>query len=80
MAFKTGDIVQLKSGGPAMTVEQVVNRTVDAVWFFKGERRRTMFHEDTLMRLPSLNGGLVPAESADLYKKAQEQADQQPSF
>lgn len=33
MAFAIGDVVELKSGGPAMTVEAVVGDTVQAAWF-----------------------------------------------
>ncbi len=30
--IKTGDVVQLKSGGPVMTVEAVRGNTVDVIW------------------------------------------------
>lgn len=38
MSFKEGDIVELNSGGPAMTVEKIYksnggNESVDCVWF-----------------------------------------------
>jgi len=34
MSFKPGDVVQLKSGGPPMTVEQIGNDTlgIETVW------------------------------------------------
>ncbi|OYX11215.1 MAG: hypothetical protein B7Z15_12230 [Rhizobiales bacterium 32-66-8] len=33
MAFKTGDIVQLKSGSPVLTVVAVEDSSVDVVWY-----------------------------------------------
>lgn len=33
MDFKIGDVVRLKSGGPAMTVDSVENHTLTCVWF-----------------------------------------------
>lgn len=32
-AFKIGDVVQLKSGGPLMTVQKVRTDEVDCMWF-----------------------------------------------
>lgn len=38
LLFKCGDVVQLLSGGPAMTVAQVYeNGTVETQWFVKGK-------------------------------------------
>jgi len=42
-AFKPGDIVQLKSGGPSMTVDEISNYGVRAVWFAYGKWRRQVF-------------------------------------
>jgi uncharacterized protein YodC (DUF2158 family) len=33
MRFSVGDVVQLKSGGPVMTVTDINNVTVDVTWF-----------------------------------------------
>jgi uncharacterized protein YodC (DUF2158 family) len=33
MAFKVGDIVRLKSGGPKMTVTKVVGDRIHCEWF-----------------------------------------------
>jgi len=33
MAFEAGDIVQLKSGSPALTVVEVMEREVKVVWY-----------------------------------------------
>jgi uncharacterized protein YodC (DUF2158 family) len=36
MKFKVGDVVQLKTGGPDMTIEEIVDcYTVNTVWFEK---------------------------------------------
>jgi uncharacterized protein YodC (DUF2158 family) len=48
-----GDIVQLKSGGPDMTVERmdtVLDRTeVDCTWMAEGELKEGRFNEKTLV-------------------------------
>ena len=50
--FKTGDQVQLKSGGPIMTVEKYAGEnTVTCIWFEgggKGDKKSDKFIEDTL--------------------------------
>ncbi len=47
-----GDVVQLKSGGPKMTVTDVGDirgqPTVWCVWFDKDEEKRGYFHPDAL--------------------------------
>jgi uncharacterized protein YodC (DUF2158 family) len=47
-SFKVGDVVQLKSGGPMMTVEEVEERTVFCIWFDKTERKAGRFNPATL--------------------------------
>lgn len=32
-AFKVGDVVRAKSGGPVMTVDHVTNQVIYCVWF-----------------------------------------------
>lgn len=49
--FKTGDIVQLKSGGPKMTVEnyEALNgRMVECQWFAGSKLSSGYFEEDSL--------------------------------
>ncbi len=53
MTFKRGDVVRLKSGGPAMTVEHVGagldnTRMVDCVWFQGTQTVRGNFAADAL--------------------------------
>lgn len=52
--FSPGDIVQLKSGGPAMTVSKVNDSTMigsqayTCEWFKGASNERAVFQEDTL--------------------------------
>ncbi|MGO8184384.1 YodC family protein [Rhizobium leguminosarum] len=47
--FKTGDLVQLKSGGPAMTVDELSTTTrYRCVWFKGASREQGVFSEDSL--------------------------------
>jgi uncharacterized protein YodC (DUF2158 family) len=49
--FKKGDIVQLKSGGPAMTVEdpKVYSGDVACVWFAGAKREHANFDPEALI-------------------------------
>ena len=38
MNVKIGDVVQLKSGGPKMTVNEMVNTQANCIWFVGGTR------------------------------------------
>lgn len=53
--FKPGDIVQLKSGGPAMTISEVTtdysgnpNGKYRCEWFKGASNERSVFEEETL--------------------------------
>ena len=48
--LKTGDIVRLKSGGPAMTVDKVNNSKISCVWFKEEHLKNAIFRKDTLER------------------------------
>jgi len=48
MAFQEGDLVQLKSGGPRMTVEGYEDGLVVCVWFEGNNRKSNVFKEATL--------------------------------
>jgi uncharacterized protein YodC (DUF2158 family) len=49
MTFQVGDVVQLKSGGPKMTVDGYEDGLVVCVWFEKTDRKSSPFREATLM-------------------------------
>jgi uncharacterized protein YodC (DUF2158 family) len=46
--FKPGDIVQLKSGGPIMTVEADLETCTSASWFAYGKCHRKTFNPEAL--------------------------------
>ena len=48
--LKTGDIVRLKSGGPAMTVDKVNSSKISCVWFKEEHLKSAIFRKDTLER------------------------------
>ncbi|MBA2589074.1 MAG: DUF2158 domain-containing protein [Alphaproteobacteria bacterium] len=48
--FQVGDVVELRSIGPNMTVEAVKDETVHCVWFSSAEVKRAYFPADTLKK------------------------------
>jgi uncharacterized protein YodC (DUF2158 family) len=49
--FKPGDVVQLKSGGPKMTVRELEDQTgVVCVWFAGSKRETARFEASTLVK------------------------------
>jgi len=46
--FNLGDLVQLKSGGPIMTVERFLNGRTEAVWFAYGRHHACFFEPRAL--------------------------------
>jgi uncharacterized protein YodC (DUF2158 family) len=52
--FKPGEIVQLKSGGPNMTVDYVndVLQTITCSWFIKNKRQTDSFPPASLKPAP----------------------------
>lgn len=52
-AFKTGDVVQLKSGGPEMTVDGLFGGEVICVWFVGNDCKRETFSQGALKLLRS---------------------------
>jgi uncharacterized protein YodC (DUF2158 family) len=54
MEFKIGDLVQLKSGGPTMTITgkseygAADGEKVDCTWYVGDERNKESFHPATL--------------------------------
>jgi uncharacterized protein YodC (DUF2158 family) len=52
--FKIGDLVQLKSGGPVMTVEKVFSEGgVRCTWFSGAKHNTNVFDVETLVAAPS---------------------------
>jgi uncharacterized protein YodC (DUF2158 family) len=53
-SFKDGDIVELKSGGPARTVERAISAsTIKCVWFDgNGALKRDQFAASSLKTVP----------------------------
>jgi len=46
--FKVGDIVELNSGGPKMTVSRIAARHLYCCWFTAGKRQEACFPPATL--------------------------------
>ena len=43
--IKVGDVVQLKSGGPLMTVSEIISNKVKCEWFDKNEHKEKQFQK-----------------------------------
>ena len=57
MAFNIGDVVQLNSGGPKMTVEKMrQDGNVDCVWFDGTAQKYGTFHANALKHYESPQG------------------------
>ena len=52
MAFKVGDLVQIKSGGASMTVESVTDQTVVCVWYVGENYYRQEYNAAMLKEAP----------------------------
>jgi uncharacterized protein YodC (DUF2158 family) len=50
--YKVGDIVQLKSGGPTMTIDKLRGTEATCVFFANYEYKQLHFHIDGLAKLP----------------------------
>jgi uncharacterized protein YodC (DUF2158 family) len=48
MAFQTGDVVALKSGGPLMTIQEMAEDGAHCVWFDQGAPRYATFPASTV--------------------------------
>lgn len=54
-SLKIGDVVQLKSGGPKMTITRPVtdtNEMVAATWFAGAKKEAGVFYPETLVLVP----------------------------
>lgn len=48
--FKVGDVVELKSGGPAMTIHELYSSDTfcECIWFVDDQRQNGHFNVDTV--------------------------------
>ena len=53
MSFQPGEVVQLKSGGPRMTVEEIEGDQVDCTWFEKNKQHHGSFKSILLSKAGS---------------------------
>jgi uncharacterized protein YodC (DUF2158 family) len=60
-SFSLGDVVQLKSGGPTMTVNSIDDNEVECVWFVKDQQQYGSFPAVVLRKYtpPSFGGSTV---------------------
>lgn len=49
--LKVGDVVELKSGGPAMTVFSINDALIYAVWYDEGQYYKETFYADALRKI-----------------------------
>jgi len=52
--FKSGDIIQLKSGGPKMTVQKTpatATAELECQWFAGGKLEHGYFHRETIIKI-----------------------------
>ena len=50
MRFSLGDVVELKSGGPSMTFDEISADSVHCVWFIDNKREGSWFNAATLTK------------------------------
>jgi uncharacterized protein YodC (DUF2158 family) len=56
MAYKSSDVVQVKSGGPRMTVSLIdpISGMIHCTWFEGNKHNTAEFHPDVLVPAPDL--------------------------
>jgi len=57
--FQVGDVVQLKSGGVRMTVEEIDGNDVTCVWFEGKKAERNIFAAGVLQKYTPQQPGVV---------------------
>jgi len=69
MNFQVGDVVKLKSGGPAMTVKEVSDRGIICNWFDQdGKVQRQGFASGQLVTTDEAGSGVAPDPPSDILK------------
>ena len=48
--LEVGDVVELKSGSPKMTIEEIDEEEADVVWFVKTTEERSRYRLSSLQR------------------------------
>lgn len=56
--FKSGDVVQLKSGLPQMTVKEVSVNDVTCIWIYRNKKCQDTFPANTLEHVAKDSGPL----------------------
>jgi uncharacterized protein YodC (DUF2158 family) len=54
--YQVGDVVELKSGGPNMTVESCDDQEVVCIWFSKDETKRGVFPNNAVKKVGGWTG------------------------
>ena len=49
--FKIGDVVQLISGGPKMTVNKLTSEGIETLWFVGDDLLNRLFSKDSLEKV-----------------------------
>lgn len=62
-----GDVVYLKSGSPAMTVNRIYeNRgNVECVWFVENQEKAFIFNQETLLLKASSDSAITISKESD---------------
>jgi uncharacterized protein YodC (DUF2158 family) len=63
MSHQKGDVVQLKSGGPAMTITDIVNGNPHCAWFHENTLLAGIFTQEALQKVTPID----PTNTARMY-------------
>jgi uncharacterized protein YodC (DUF2158 family) len=73
--IEIGDIVTLKSGGPAMTVDRERDGGFECCWFDGTKCKRHLFLPSTLVLVPVIEFGPVTDEKLEVVKQLIQKKD-----
>lgn len=57
--FNIGDVVELKSGGPEMTVSSIDGKICTCIWFDNSNKMKDEFEKDILKKVERGGGGFT---------------------